>query len=85
MKIFSLILQDYNRYFFNNIELSFVIGKINEKDVYISGRSLGKYHVANILEQLGGGGDQMGGACRIENSSISKVEQKLLQVLKKEG
>ncbi len=70
--------------FFNNIELSFVIGKINDKDVYISGRSLGKYHVSNILEKLGGGGDQMGGACRIANSSISKAEQKLLQILKKE-
>lgn len=70
--------------FFNNIELSFVIGKINEKDVYVSGRSLGKYNVANILGKLGGGGDQMGAAARISNSSISKVEQKLLQILKKE-
>ena len=71
--------------FFNNIELSFVIGKINEKDVYVSGRSLGKYNVANILGKLGGGGDQMGAAARISNSSISKVEQKTFTNSQKGG
>ncbi len=69
--------------FFNNIEISFVIAKTSEKTVSISGRSLGKYNIANILEPLGGGGDKMGGACRLENTTISKVEQKLMQTLKK--
>ncbi len=69
--------------FFNDIEVSFVIGKTSEKIVAISGRSLGKYDIADILEHLGGGGDKNGGAAKIENTTISKVEQKILQILKK--
>ncbi len=70
--------------FFNNIELSFVIGKVSNKTIHISGRSLGKYNVSKILEKLGGGGDVMGGAAQIKDSTISKVEQKLLQIIKNE-
>ena len=70
--------------FFNDIEVSFVIGKTADKTIAISGRSLGKYNVATMLEPLGGGGDKIGGAAKIENSTIGKVEQKLLQVIKKQ-
>lgn len=68
--------------FFNDIEVSFVLGKIKEKTVYISSRSLGKYDIAELLEPLGGGGDNTGGAAKLENYTISKAEQKLLQILK---
>lgn len=70
--------------FFNDIEASFVIGKTKEKTVSISGRSLGKYNISTILESLGGGGDKNGGAAKIEKTTISKVEQKLLQTIKKQ-
>lgn len=65
--------------FFNNIEASFVIGKIGKDTVGISARSLGNYDINTILTKLGGGGDTYNGAARFEKTTISKVEQKLKQ------
>ena len=70
--------------FFNNIEASFVIGKIGKDTIGISARSLGNYNINNILERLGGGGDAYNGAARFENMPISKVEQLLKKEIEKE-
>jgi c-di-AMP phosphodiesterase-like protein len=71
--------------FFNNIEASFVIGKIGKDTIGISARSLGNYNIGKILEKLGGGGDQCNGAAKFEKTTISKVEQELKKVLKELG
>ncbi len=63
--------------FFNNIEASFVIGKIGKETVGISARSLGNYDINSILTKLGGGGDAYNGAAKFEKTTISKVEQRL--------
>ena len=65
--------------FFNNIEASFVVGKIGKNTVGISARSLGNYDRSTILTNLGGGGDTYNGAAKFENTTISKVEQQLKQ------
>ena len=70
--------------FFNDIELSFVIAKTANKVTSISGRSIGKKSIANILSRIGGGGDKMGGAAQFENLPISKVSEKLNQAIKEE-
>lgn len=71
--------------FFNNIEASFVIGKIGKDTVGISARSLGNYEISKILEKLGGGGSDYNGAAKFENMPISKVEQMLKKVIKEMG
>lgn len=71
--------------FFNNIEASFVIGKIGKNTIGISARSLGNYNIMKVLEHLGGGGDTFNGAAKFENTTISKVEQKLKKAIEKEG
>lgn len=71
--------------FFNNIEASFVIGKISKDVVGISGRSLGNYEINKILEKLGGGGSDYEGAAKFENMPISKVEQLLKKTIKEMG
>ncbi len=71
--------------FFNNIEASFVIGKIAKDTIGISARSLGNFDLSKILEKLGGGGDNCYGAAKFENTTISKVEQQLKKYLKEEG
>ena len=71
--------------FFNNIEASFVIGKIGKETIGISARSLGNYDISKILSKLGGGGDQTAGAATFSNTTISKVEQDLKKILKEEG
>lgn len=70
--------------FFNNIEASFVIGKIGKNTVGISARSLGNYNILSVLEKLGGGGDNYNGAASFEDVPISKVEQDLKRLLKEE-
>ena len=71
--------------FFNNIEASFVIGKLNKNTIGISARSLGNYDISKILEKLGGGGDTTSGAAIFQDTTISKVEQELKKLLKEEG
>jgi len=70
--------------FFNNIEASFVIGKIGKDVIGLSARSLGTYDITNILEKLGGGGDNTSGAAKFEETTISKVEQELKRIIKEE-
>ena len=71
--------------FFNNIEASFVIGKIGKETIGISARSLGNYDINKILSKLGGGGDATSGAATFDDTTISKVEQELKKVIKEEG
>lgn len=70
--------------FFNNIEASFVIGKISKKTVGVSVRSLGNYNISNILEKLGGGGNDYNGAAQFEKKTISEVEQLIKKEIKKQ-
>lgn len=71
--------------FFNNIEASFVIGKIGKDTIGLSARSLGNYDISTILEKLGGGGDDYNGAAKFEGTTISKVEKQLKDIIKEEG
>ncbi len=70
--------------FFNNIEASFVIGKIGKDLIGLSARSLGNFDITKILEKLGGGGDTYNGAATFKNKTISKVEQDLKKYIKEE-
>ena len=71
--------------FFNNIEASFVIGKISKDKIGISARSLEKYDINKMLSKLGGGGDTTSGAAVIEGKTITQVEQELKKIIKEEG
>lgn len=71
--------------FFNNIEASFVIGKIGKETIGISARSLGSYDITKILTKLGGGGDTYGGAATFSDTTISNVEKELKRLIKEEG
>jgi len=70
--------------FFNDIEASFVVGKIGKNTVGVSGRSLGNYNIEDILTNIGGGGDEYNGAAKFEKKSISKVEELLKKEIKKQ-
>ncbi len=71
--------------FFNNIEASFVIGRIGKETIGISARSLGSYDITKILTKLGGGGDTYGGAAVFTDTTISNVEKDLKRLIKEEG
>lgn len=71
--------------FFNNIEASFVIGKIGKDTIGVSARSLGNYEIHKILEKLGGGGSDYNGAAKFEDTTISNVEKLLKNTIKEMG
>ena len=70
--------------YFNDIEASFVIGKISKDEVGISARSLGNYDISAVMTTLGGGGDEYEGATKFTKKSISKVEELLKKELQKQ-
>lgn len=66
---------------FEDVEASFVIGKIKDNVIGISARSIGKIDVESIMRKLGGGGHLNEAATQIENSTLEEVKQQLLEVL----
>ncbi len=71
--------------FFNNIEASFVVGRIGKNTIGVSARSLGSYDIVKILNKLGGGGDTYSGAAKFEDSTVNKVAQEIKAKIKEEG
>ena len=64
-----------------DVEASFVIGKIKENVIGISARSIGKVDVEIIMKKMGGGGHLTEAATQIENSTLTKVKKQLLDIL----
>lgn len=67
---------------FKGIKNSFAIGYLDKNLIGVSARSINKVHAGNLMEALGGGGNKTEAAARIENSSIKKVEEQILQKIK---
>ena len=70
--------------YFNNIEASFVVAKLDKDEIGISARSLGNYDINEVLSNFNGGGDSYHGAAVLKEKTISKAVEKLKEVLIKE-
>ena len=68
---------------FNNIEASIVIGKIENNKVGVSGRSIGKLNIGDVLEFLGGGGNAYEAAAQVSGSKLREVEENVIEILYK--
>ena len=69
---------------FENINTSFVIGRINEDEISISARSISKLDVGKIMEKLDGGGSKNEAATKLKLKSVKEAEKKLKNILDKE-
>lgn len=69
--------------FFNDIELSIVIGKIGKEEVGVSARSIEK-NIEPLMTKLGGGGNENNGAATVTNKKISEVVDEIKKLLKEE-
>ena len=69
---------------FENVEASFVIGKIKSNIIGISARSIGKINVEEIMAKLGGGGHYTEAATQIKDKTIVEVQKMLLDTIKEE-
>ena len=67
---------------FDGIEASFVIAHIDKNTIGISARSMGKINVGQVLSMFDGGGDVNFAAAKINDVTISKVEQELLNIIR---
>ncbi len=66
---------------FENVEASFVIGKINDNTIGISARSIGNINVLNYMTKLGGGGHFNEAATQIKDTTIQCVKDKLIETI----
>jgi len=66
---------------FNNIEASFVVGKITD-GIGISARSMGNIDVGEIMERFGGGGDNHEGAAKVNDKSLNDVVEEITKIAK---
>ena len=67
---------------FDKIEASFVIGKLDDKSIGISARSLGRINVGKVLEPFNGGGDEFEAGASIKNADIKKIDGELKEIIK---
>lgn len=63
------------------VEASFAIVRLNEEQIGISARSLGKINVQRIMEELGGGGHLTNAATQIKGKSIAEAKEELVEVI----
>lgn len=66
---------------FENVEASFVIGKLTDTKIGISARSIGTIDVEEIMSQLGGGGHLNEAATQIEDKTLEEIKKQLIDVL----
>ena len=71
--------------FFDNVEASFVIGKIGKTKVGVSARSLGNINISKTMEHLSGGGDALSGATVFDDKKISEVYKLVKDEIEKVG
>ena len=69
---------------FDGIAATFVLGNRTDGGVGISARSEGSVNVGQVLEELGGGGDNYNAACHIKDMNLNETKMELIRVLNKE-
>lgn len=67
---------------FNNIEASFVIGKV-DGGIGISSRSMGDINVGEVMEKYGGGGDNHEAATKICDKTLNEIFNLIIKEAKK--
>ncbi len=68
---------------FNFIEAAYVIGRIEENQVGISARSLGKIDVQSVMKKLNGGGHKTEAATQIFDRNIEEVKEMVVKLISK--
>lgn len=67
---------------FEDVEASFVIGKIEDNVIGVSARSLGEFDVSEIMKNMGGGGHNSNAATQIKDKTIKEVKQEIIDLIK---
>jgi len=65
-----------------NIEVSFLITEQLDKTYRLNFRSKGQYIINDIAAKFNGGGHKFAAGCKISNSNILEIEEKIINLLK---
>ena len=66
---------------FEDVEASFVLGKLEEGFIGVSARSLGDINVNELIKVLGGGGHNSNSAAQINGKSLKEVKQQIIEYI----
>lgn len=66
----------------DNIIGSFAIGYLDSETIGVSARSLDRFNVSVVMEQLGGGGHLNNAAAQIKDMTIQEVAEKIEEIIK---
>ena len=69
---------------FEDVEASFVIGKLEDEYIGVSARSLGEIDVSEPMKKMGGGGHSSNAATQIKDKSLKEVKQEIIDIICKE-
>lgn len=67
---------------FEDVKVSFVLGKLEKDMIGVSARSLGSFDVSQTMKALGGGGHSSNAATQIKNKTLKEVKQKIIDLIK---
>ncbi len=68
----------------DSVDTSFTIGRISDKQIGVSARSLDNVNVQVIMEIMGGGGHYNSAATQIDDTNVNAVHDQLIEILKRE-
>lgn len=67
---------------FEDIKASFAIGRLSNRIIGISARSMGSVNVGEIMKKIGGGGHLTDAAAQIKDKSLDEVTKELTKAIK---
>jgi len=67
---------------FEDVEVSFAIGKLSDQVTGVSARSVGNIDVEKIMTQIGVGGHKTDAAAQLENFTMPEIREKIEQIVK---
>lgn len=67
---------------FEDIKASFALGKLSDRIVGVSARSMGNVNVGEIMKRIGGGGHLTDAAAQISDKSVDEVAFELEKIIK---
>ncbi len=66
------------------VDTSFTIGNVSATSIGVSARSLESVNVQIIMEEMGGGGHYNSAATQINNTTIEKVKNQIIDIIKRD-
>ena len=66
---------------FEDVQASYVIGKLDNETIGVSARSLGDIDVSNTMKKMGGGGHPSNAATQVKDKTIKEVKQEIIDII----